>query len=117
MDFNDFNNDPELSGGYTALRSKIFVCRAVACGLSLISLSVMGACPFINYALVTPTEIFTENCPDHNYLSGHFNFRAYEAVLAIVILVFIYSLVFSIYFLLPVDENNQKYVPGESPPH
>jgi hypothetical protein len=45
-------------------------------------------------------------------MNGSFNMRPYQFVVGAGVLIYIHTLVTSMYYLLPVDENNQKYVPG-----
>jgi hypothetical protein len=46
------------------------------------------------------------------YLSGYFNMRPYQLVITSGVLIYLHTLVTSIYYLLPVDDANQKYIPG-----
>lgn len=46
-------------------------------------------------------------------LNGQFNFRAYQLVIAVGVLAFLQNLGHLTYYVLPVDSNRQKYLPGE----
>jgi hypothetical protein len=46
------------------------------------------------------------------YLSGYFNMRPYQLVITSGVLIYQHTLVTSIYYQLPVDDANQKYIPG-----
>jgi hypothetical protein len=45
-------------------------------------------------------------------MEGHFSYVPYHYVLASCVLIFIHSLVTILYYLLPVDSLNRKYIPG-----
>lgn len=38
--------------------------------------------------------------------------RPYQFVIGAGVLIYIHTLITSMYYLLPVDDNNEKYVPG-----
>lgn len=38
--------------------------------------------------------------------------RPYQFVIVCGVLVYLHTLVTSLYYLLPVDDDNQKYIPG-----
>lgn len=46
-------------------------------------------------------------------VSGHFDFRQYQAVIAVSVLLYLHSLLFTLYYILPVDDKDNKYVPGK----
>jgi hypothetical protein len=119
-----------------APRTNIFWYRAIVMMFSLIATIVLGSSRYISFTkfssndafsvtafrrkLFTSTEISmcqfalqinTAIC-DSRHLSGYFDMRPYQAVMGIAILVFIHSVVFTAYYILPVDENENKYVPG-----
>jgi hypothetical protein len=39
--------------------------------------------------------------------------RPYEFVIVAGVLIYLHTLVTSLYYLLPVDEQDEKYIPGE----
>ena len=45
-------------------------------------------------------------------MKGHFSYVPYHYVLAACVLIFIHSLVTILYYLLPVDSLNRKFIPG-----
>lgn len=47
-------------------------------------------------------------------MSGHFNFRPYQAVIAFGVVIYAYNALFAIYYVLPVNEQKQKFIPGLS---
>jgi hypothetical protein len=119
-----------------APRTNIFWYRAIVMMFSLIATIVLGSSRYISFTkfssndafsvtdfrrkFFTSTEISmcqfalqinTAIC-DSRHLSGYFDMRPYQAVMGIAILVFIHSVVFTAYYILPVDENENKYVPG-----
>lgn len=38
--------------------------------------------------------------------------RPYQFVIGAGVLIYIHTMITSIYYLLPVDDDNQKYIPG-----
>ena len=38
--------------------------------------------------------------------------RPYQFVIGMGVLIYIHTLITSMYYLLPVDDDNQKYIPG-----
>ena len=46
-------------------------------------------------------------------LSGSFKLRQYHFVIAVGVFIFVHAMITSTYYLLPVDEQNEKYVPGK----
>lgn len=51
------------------------------------------------------------DCP-YEITSGSFNMRPYQFVIGAGVLIYIHTLITSMYYLLPVDDNNEKYIPG-----
>ena len=47
---------------------------------------------------------------------GKFDFRPYRLVLAVAVIIYFQSLLLSFYYLLPIDENEKKFIPGEKIP-
>ena len=45
-------------------------------------------------------------------IGGAFNMRPYQFVIGAGVLIYIHTMVTSMYYLLPVDDDNQKYIPG-----
>lgn len=39
--------------------------------------------------------------------------RPYQVVIAVGVIVYLYSLLLSFYYLLPVNERNNKFIPGK----
>ena len=53
-----------------------------------------------------------KHCIYGHSVSGYFDFQPFQAVIAIGTLVFVHSTLFSIYYILPLDSNNNKFIPG-----
>eukprot|EP01034_Spumella_vulgaris_P022049 gene22049-28144_t len=45
-------------------------------------------------------------------MQGSFNYRPYQVLLALGVMVYIYNSLFALYYILPADVNKHKYVPG-----
>lgn len=45
-------------------------------------------------------------------MGGSFNMRPYQFVIGAGVLIYIHTMITSMYYLLPVDNDNQKYLPG-----
>ena len=54
---------------------------------------------------------FYQSYCDYDF-EGHFNMRPYQFVIVVGVLIFIHTLITSMYYLLPVNEENEKYIPG-----
>jgi hypothetical protein len=55
------------------------------------------------------------DCPykdESEYREGSFDFLPYQYIIGLGVVTFLYSSLFALYYLLPVDENSRKYVPG-----
>lgn len=98
-----------ILAGFDALKSNIFWLRVLAAMFSFISFVVMSQVPYVQRAHFAPGDHFS--CWNTN-LSGSFNMRPYQLVVGAGVLIYIHTLITSMYYLLPVDDNNQKYVPG-----
>jgi hypothetical protein len=55
------------------------------------------------------------NCWYYSVRHGTFSTVPYTAVFAVGVTVCVYSVALCLYYLLPVNENNQKYIPGMLP--
>jgi hypothetical protein len=45
--------------------------------------------------------------------SGSFNFRPYQVIIALGVINFVHSISYMVYYVLPLNEQQQKYVPGK----
>lgn len=53
-----------------------------------------------------------EYSSEPNYHDGEFSFVSFQYVIGLMVVAFVYCLLFAGYYLLPVDSDNRKYVPG-----
>lgn len=47
-------------------------------------------------------------------IGGSFDFRPYQLTLAVGVILYCYSLLISIYYILPVNKEKKKFIPGLS---
>lgn len=47
-----------------------------------------------------------------NFRSSYFDMRPYRFVVVVGVMICIHTLIALVYYVMPVDENNDKYVPG-----
>jgi hypothetical protein len=62
-----------------------------------------------------PSLLRQNDCPlknDAEFKAGTFDFLSYQYIIGLGVVTFLYSLFFAIFYLLPVDENSRKYIPG-----
>lgn len=99
--------------GFDSTKKNIFRLRALVCCLALLGFSILSSAPLFHLAAPTAHDFFLPSCALFNTnITGHFDFTSYQAVVASGVCLFIHSLIFSVYYLLPVDETGQKHVPG-----
>jgi len=118
--------------GFEAIKANLFWLRVVAAMFSFISFIVMSFVPYVNQSQYYPSEgldvslrhVFMHyfsfyGCPPSsqsqctsNIDRGSFNMRPYQFVIGMGVLIYIHTLITSMYYLLPVDDDNQKYIPG-----
>ena len=56
--------------------------------------------------------VLQSSCDDVE-LVGSFDMSPYQLLVVAGVLIYIHTLVTSLYYLLPVDDENQKYIPGK----
>ena len=92
--------------GLMALNANIFWLRVLALLFSFISFVVMANVPHISDTALRPQ---LKHCP---HIEGYFYMGNYRLVMVVGIVIFTYTVVLLSYYLLPVDEDRQKYIPG-----
>lgn len=97
--------------GYAALKNNLFWLRALTCMFCFLSYVIMATVPNISFAYPYPSDAFLPNCSEGD-INGYFDYRAYQIVLAVAVIIYAHSLVFTIYYVLPMDEENRKFIPG-----
>lgn len=100
--------------GWAAVRTNAFWVRAAAAILSFISFVIMATVDYIAYTEFNPSWEFQADCPvfGGKYYSGYFDFWPYQLLLALGVLLYFYSTVVAAYYLLPIDEDRNKTIPG-----
>jgi hypothetical protein len=73
----------------------------------------MSTTPNIGYQHMSPQYAFNDNCSYNGWkIDGSFDFRPYQLCIAAAVLVYLHSLIFTLYYILPLDENSHKFIPG-----
>ena len=99
--------------GSDATKTNIFRLRALVCSLSLLGFSIISSVPLFHLAAPTAHNFFLPTCALFlTSISGHFDFTSYQAVVAAGVCLFVHSIVFCLYYVLPLDETGQKHIPG-----
>lgn len=134
----DIEREARLTG-WKAIVSARFRMRITAGMFSLISFLVMASVPKVDKAFFHPGQMGRVSrgpCTLHLLLSiilltqsivlfleqyshcmeispaSYFDMRPYRFVVAVGILTCMHTLIAAMYYVMPVDENNDKYVPG-----
>lgn len=110
----DFVLEPQAEQlvGVGATRKNIFWLRAATVLLSMISFSIFSSAPFIHFAHPTLNTMFLSSCVySQKEIGGSFDFTSFQCALAVAILIFIHSVLWVAYYVLPVDANGHKHVP------
>jgi hypothetical protein len=98
-------------GGMNAFKRNIFWIRLLAALCCFISFSIIADVPMINDAQVSAQSLVEDYC-DESVHDGEFQYHSFHFVLSMAIISFIYSLFFCIYYLIPIDSQERKYIPG-----
>lgn len=107
------DENPSMIGGLHATKQKSFNIRGAILIFSFLSFVIVSSAPHINHAFLTPDDILDPYCSDElGETDGYFDFRAYEFLMVVAVLVYFKNTSLLIYYLLPVDEDQHKFVPG-----
>ena len=101
----------EQLSGIESTSKNIFWMRSASAIFSFLCFVVMGTVKNISYTSLRPNKILLENCP-YIISKGDFYYDSYKLIIAVSCFIFIHSIIFLAYYLLPVDLNGQKYIPG-----
>lgn len=108
-----YEGTAEQLAGWDALKKNIFWLRAGTTLFSFLSFIVVATVPHVNSPKVYPHDLFVKNCPYYSSsITGFFDFRPFQTAIAAAILVYIHSLAFLVYYILPVDSDHHKFIPG-----
>ena len=103
----------QIVGFEAAKKSNIFYYRCACILFSFLCFVILSTVPFINAGVIRPHDEFTPACTYNNdVIIGTFNMRPFSACIAAASCVFVFNILFNVYYILPVDNNNHKYVPG-----
>ena len=69
-------------------------------------------CLFTVIVIIDAMLVLQSSCDDVE-LVGSFDMSPYQLLVVAGVLIYIHTLVTSLYYLLPVDDENQKYIPGK----
>ena len=106
-----YEGTAEQLTSHEATSKNIFWMRAISAGASFICCCVMGSVIYINYAGLHPSMVLLRDCP-YEITSGLFFYDSYKLIIAVSSFVFIHSILFVGYYLLPNDMRGMKYIPG-----
>lgn len=109
-----YEGSPDQIIGFEAAKnSNIFYYRCTCILFSFLCFVILSTVHYINYGEVKPHDEFLPNCAYNSQtISGSFNLRPFRACIAAASCVFIFNILFNVYYLLPVDSSNHKFVPG-----
>eukprot|EP00601_Ochromonadales_sp_CCMP2298_P028505 CAMPEP_0173325454 /NCGR_PEP_ID=MMETSP1144-20121109/516_1 /TAXON_ID=483371 /ORGANISM="non described non described, Strain CCMP2298" /LENGTH=353 /DNA_ID=CAMNT_0014269649 /DNA_START=49 /DNA_END=1113 /DNA_ORIENTATION=- len=107
-------DDENMLVGWEATKTSIFRLRGVAWLFSLLSMAVMSSVPDIDDAEWSPSDYFESGCEYNGLLSGSFNFKAYQLVIAVAVMSLVFQGLALIYYALPADSEGMKYIPSLS---
>ena len=71
----------------------------------------MSTVPNITASYLYPEDAFLPGCTS-GPIEGYFNLSPFQLVIVASALEYAHSLLFTIFYILPVDEDNQKFIPG-----
>jgi hypothetical protein len=106
-----YEGTPEQLSGTESTSKNIFWMRAIAATLSFFCCIIMGLVTNISSISLDPNSVLEKDCP-LKVTGGDFYYDSYKLVIAVSSFVFIHSAIFVTYYLLPVDLQGKKYVPG-----
>lgn len=101
----------DLPSGYGAFQHNKFWLRAIVCMFCFLTYVVMSTVPNVTSTRLYPADAFLKGCTS-GPLSGSFSMAPYQLVIVAAAFEYAHSLLFTIFYILPVDENNQKFIPG-----
>ena len=96
--------------GWDALKRNIFWIRLAMMFFCVISFSVMDSLPYIRFSKVT-SEMLLSDCREQSQY-GEFSYRSYRFVSSAAFWTWLYALIFCLYYLIPVDAQERKYIPS-----
>ena len=96
--------------GWDAFRRNIFWIRFAIMACCLISFSVMESLPHIDYGGATSDMLLSRECEISSH-EGDFSYSYYKFASVMGIVTWLYSFFFCLYYLLPVDSLERKYLP------
>ena len=101
--------------GKQASNTHIFRMRMMSTVLCFIGFLVLAANHYIGQGTTLTTDyMLSATCPNKaSMISGKFNMSLFQFIAALAFFLFLHNFCFSIFYVLPVDENTgRKYIPG-----
>lgn len=99
--------------GEAALNRNIFWFRLVTGFFCMLSFSVISSVDHIHDRQVSAESLLKNYCwPIDQVSSGQFSFIPFQYMIAVMSFLFVHSVLFTGYYLLPVDSSDKKYIPG-----
>jgi hypothetical protein len=98
--------------GWDALKRNIFWVRLAIMFFCLISYSVMESLPHVNHSdVVSSNLLLSDECRRNSYY-GEFSYGSYKLAGIMGIVTWLYSLFFCLYYFIPADAQERKYIPA-----
>ena len=90
-------------GGWQVMSHRLFWYRSLTAILSLIAFCVMASTTVVVSSISTPGQLFHDGCFEmfQEDSTETFDFRAYQLLMVVSLLIYLDSTVFIIYYLLP----------------
>ena len=99
------------SGVSSAFQHNKFWLRAIVCMFCFLTYVIMSTVPNITTSYLYPEDAFLPGCTS-GPIDGYFYLSPFQLVIVASALEYAHSLLFTIFYILPVDEDNQKFIPG-----
>jgi hypothetical protein len=102
--------------GWTAMKSNVFWIRVISSLCSLICIILLASIDYLSYSDFNPSWEFLPSCEafQGHYFTGSFPLWPYQLCLGVGVICYSYSAVIAVYYLLPLDDENKKTLPGIS---
>ena len=56
--------------------------------------------------------LYQFDCPYKGYYKGEFSYVSFHYIIALCAIIFLHNALWILYYILPVDSSERKYVPG-----
>mmetsp|Transcript_8052 Transcript_8052/g.13652 ORF Transcript_8052/g.13652 Transcript_8052/m.13652 type:complete len:405 (-) Transcript_8052:1963-3177(-) len=98
--------------GWEALNRNVFYSRASTAVCSFVAFVIMSCVPYVSWRSIDPNKFLEPNCGYKGYYEGEFSFVSFQYIIALCVIIFLHNALWILYYVLPVDTADRKYVPG-----